>query len=142
LKKLLAEVGVGLKAAPIEAKGTTVSMSVTVKVDVQTFAKASVEGVAAVREAANRITSSNNLKQMTLAMHEKADNEGALPADAISPRDGKPLLSWRVAILPYVEANDLYKQFHLDEPWDSDHNKKLIPKMPKFYVLPGVEPVE
>jgi hypothetical protein len=142
VQKLLTELGVGLKAAPIEAKGTTVSMSVTVKVDVETFAKATAEGVAAVRGAANRLTSGNNLKQMTLAMHEKADNDGTLPADAIYSKDGKPLLSWRVAILPYIEANDLYKDFHLDEPWDSDHNKKLISKMPKVYVDPAAGPVE
>src|SRR5262249_40381611 len=43
---------------------------------------------------------------------------------------GKPLLSWRVAILPYLDQGALYKQFRLDEPWDSDHNKKLLAKMP------------
>jgi hypothetical protein len=42
-------------------------------------------------------------------------------------------LSWRVAILPYIEEVNLYRQFKLDEPWDSEHNKKLIPLMPKTY---------
>jgi len=46
---------------------------------------------------------------------------------------GKPLLSWRVAVLPYIEQDNLYKQFHLDEPWDSDHNKKLLERMPPLY---------
>jgi hypothetical protein len=142
LKKMLAELGVGLKSAPIEAKGTTVSMSLTVKVDTETFSKASVEAVTAVRGAANRIASSNNLKQMTLAMLNMNDSTGTMPPDAIYSKDGKPLLSWRVAILPYIEADDLYKEFHLDEPWDSDHNKKLIPKMPKIYVDPAAAPAE
>jgi hypothetical protein len=44
-----------------------------------------------------------------------------------------PLLSWRVAILPYIEQTTLYKQFKLDEPWDSEHNKKLLEIMPKVY---------
>src|SRR6202011_3192353 len=35
--------------------------------------------------------------------------------------------------LPYIEQNALYMQFKLDEPWDSPHNKKLIPMMPKIY---------
>src|SRR5262249_18283910 len=53
---------------------------------------------------------------------------------AIYSKDGNtPLLSWRVAILPYLEESDLYRQFHLDEPWDSPHNKKLIAQMPKVY---------
>ena len=56
------------------------------------------------------------------------------PPAAICDKDGKPLLSWRVAILPYLEQGDLYKQFHLDEPWDSPHNSSLIEKMPGTYM--------
>jgi hypothetical protein len=47
-----------------------------------------------------------------------------------------------VAILPFIEFDGLYKEFHLDEPWDSEHNKKLIAKMPKVYALTNVEPPE
>jgi prepilin-type processing-associated H-X9-DG protein len=46
-------------------------------------------------------------------------------------------LSWRVAILPFVEQQNLYQQFHLDEPWDSEHNKTLLAQMPKIYALPA-----
>jgi prepilin-type processing-associated H-X9-DG protein len=45
----------------------------------------------------------------------------------------KPLLSWRVAMLPFIEQDALYREFKLDEPWDSEHNKKLIEKMPKLF---------
>jgi hypothetical protein len=55
---------------------------------------------------------------------------------AFRDRDGNPGLSWRVAILKYIEQEALYKQFHLDEPWDSPHNKRLIPLMPKFFLRP------
>src|SRR5205823_10918869 len=48
-------------------------------------------------------------------------------------KQGKPLLSWRVHLLPFLEQDNLYKQFHLDEPWDSEHNKKLIARMPPVY---------
>ncbi|MCP2784480.1 DUF1559 domain-containing protein, partial [Salmonella enterica subsp. enterica serovar Typhimurium] len=51
--------------------------------------------------------------------------------------ENKPYLSWRVALLPYLEHDHVYKQFKLDEPWDSEHNKKLIPLMPKCYKVPG-----
>jgi DNA repair exonuclease SbcCD ATPase subunit len=50
---------------------------------------------------------------------------------------GKALLSWRVALLPFLAENDLYKQFKLDEPWDSPHNLKLLKKMPAVYAAPG-----
>jgi hypothetical protein len=50
---------------------------------------------------------------------------------------GKALLSWRVALLPYLGERELYGQFKLDEPWDSPHNKKLLKKIPHFYRPPG-----
>jgi hypothetical protein len=50
---------------------------------------------------------------------------------------GKALLSWRVALLPFLGEQQLYEQFKLDEPWDSPHNQKLLKKIPKFYIPPG-----
>lgn len=88
------------------------------------------------RGAAGQSQSMNNLKQIALAMHNFHDANGKFPAAAIQSKDGKPLLSWRVQILPYLEQDQLYKQFHLDEPWDSEHNRKLIDQMPKVYLDP------
>jgi hypothetical protein len=99
-----------------------------------------IPGIAKVRTSANRMQSSNNLKQIALAMHNYHDTYGHLPPAAILDKDGKPVLSWRVAILPFIEQEQLYKEFHLDEPWDSEHNKKLLPKMPRVYALVNVEP--
>ena len=45
-------------------------------------------------------------------------------------------MSWRVKILPYIDEAALYNEFHLDEPWDSDHNKPLLDKMPAVYKDP------
>jgi hypothetical protein len=50
---------------------------------------------------------------------------------------GKALLSWRVALLPYLGEDRLYRQFKLDEPWDSPHNRKLLARMPAVYAPPG-----
>lgn len=87
-----------------------------------------------VREAAQRAQSTNNLKQIGLAMYGYHDVYKAFPANAIYSPDGKtPLLSWRVAILPFLGDEALYREFKLDEPWDSVHNKKLIAKMPGIY---------
>ena len=77
-------------------------------------------------------TAENNLKQIGIAWHSYHDANNHFPCNEVT-KDGKPLLSWRVQLLPYLEADDLYKQFKLDEPWDSEHNKKLIDKMPKLY---------
>jgi hypothetical protein len=51
--------------------------------------------------------------------------------------DGIPLHSWRVLILPFIEEEPLYREFRLDEPWDSPHNLSLLPRMPTTYAAPG-----
>ena len=94
--------------------------------------------VQSVRAAARRTTSLNNLRQIGLACLNYESANMHFPTQANYDDDGKPLLSWRVHILPYIEQNNLYEQFHLDEPWDSDHNKKLIAKMPAAYESPAV----
>ena len=74
----------------------------------------------------------NNLKQILLAMHNYESAFGHLPAD-LDDKNGKPLLNWRVLILPYLEEEELYKKFALDEPWDGATNKPLIAKLPKIF---------
>jgi hypothetical protein len=70
-------------------------------------------------------------------MHIYHDIYAALPPPANYNKEGKPLLSWRVHVLPFIEQEHLYKQFKLDEPWDSEHNKKLIKEMPGIYRIPS-----
>jgi RNA polymerase sigma factor (sigma-70 family) len=82
---------------------------------------------------AARAKSRHNLLVLALAMHNFANADGRFPPAAIR-KDGKPLLSWRVAILPYIEQQRaLYEKFRLDEPWDSPHNKALLNQMPDVY---------
>jgi hypothetical protein len=75
----------------------------------------------------------NRLKGIGLAFHNHHDRENGLPTQAIYDDRGKPLLSWRVALLPYLEQKELFKQFRLDEPWDSPHNVTLLDQMPDVY---------
>jgi RNA polymerase sigma factor (sigma-70 family) len=85
--------------------------------------------------ASAQMRNSNNLKQIALAfMNYSSTYNGTLPAAAICDEDGKPLLSWRVAILPYLGEEALYREFKLNEPWDSEHNKQLLARrMPVPY---------
>ncbi len=96
--------------------------------------------VQAAREAARRMQSSNNLKQIALAMHVYHDVHKTFPPRANVSSDGKPLLSWRVHILPFLEQEALYREFKLDEPWDSEHNRQLIERMPAVYRNPSARP--
>jgi hypothetical protein len=76
------------------------------------------------------------LKQIGVAFHNHESANQTFPAGVVGP-DGNLGLSWRVALLPYLEQGELYKQFKLNEPWDSEHNKKLLPKMPAVFAHPA-----
>lgn len=90
------------------------------------------------REAAMRMHCTNNLKQIALATWNYADaNDGALPAAYTVDEDGKPLHSWRVALLPYLEESALYEQIRLDEPWDSEWNSQFHDQMPAVFACPA-----
>ncbi|MCC6493377.1 MAG: DUF1559 domain-containing protein [Pirellulales bacterium] len=93
--------------------------------------------VQAAREAARRSVAQNNMNRIMLALHAYHAAQKKFPTQANYDAQGKPLLSWRVHILPYLDQDALYRQFHLDEPWDSDHNKQLIAQMPEVYVEPS-----
>ncbi len=98
---------------------------------------ATQRAIGKTRESAARVRSMNNLKQLALAMWNwNSTFSGHFPAAAIHGKDGKPLLSWRVKVLPFLEQEPLYRQFRLDEPWDSPHNKALIAKMPAVFQSP------
>ena len=81
-----------------------------------------------------RAESRGNLQALGLALinfaHDR--NPSLLPAAAIR-KDGKPLLSWRVSLLPLLGERALHAKFHLDEPWDSPNNKALLDRMPAVY---------
>jgi Protein of unknown function (DUF1559) len=85
----------------------------------------------------DRAKSFENLKELGLACHAYHDVNRELPPAAIMSKDGKALLSWRVLLLPFVNEGKLFREFKLDEPWDSPHNKKLLARMPAVYAPPG-----
>jgi hypothetical protein len=93
--------------------------------------------VGSSRERSFREEAGGNLQRLAIAMWEHHDTQGRMPAATIRSRQGEPLLSWRVAILPYLGEEALYRRFHLEEPWNSPHNIRLLPRMPAVYALPG-----
>jgi len=90
-----------------------------------------------VFETRNRTQSMQNLQKTALAMMQYHDDYARFPPTVVSTRDGKPLHSWRVMLLPYLGQKKLFDQFKLDEPWDSPANKPLLALMPPVYTPPG-----
>jgi uncharacterized protein (TIGR03067 family) len=134
----LAETGAGSNRPQEFAADKGMKQIVFVLEQIQTARQIAQEKIDAI-EVGDRRRSANHLSQIGRAMHLHHDSMKHLPAHAIYSKDGKtPLLSWRVALLPYIQEGALYREFKLDEPWDSEHNKKLIAKMPKVYEPVGL----
>jgi hypothetical protein len=83
--------------------------------------------------AAGRTWYGDHLHEIALAMHNFHGRYQTFPAIGSFDKNGRPLLSWRVLILPWLNQEELFKKFHLDEPWDSEHNKALLPLIPEVY---------
>lgn len=107
---------------------------VTVRLDADRI-DANLPAAAAAARAAANARSLRNMRQIGIAIHNYYSHHERFPAD-ITDKSGKPILSWRVAVLPYMNTGDLYQQIRMDEPWDSEHNKSLLEKIPTTFVSP------
>ncbi|MDR2706612.1 MAG: DUF1559 domain-containing protein [Planctomycetaceae bacterium] len=93
--------------------------------------------VQAARQTAKRTRCLNNLRMIILAFHNYHDARNTFPPLYTVDKDGKPLHSWRVLILPYLEQAVLYQKIRLDEPWDSEHNKQFHNAVIDVYRCPN-----
>lgn len=98
--------------------------------------------VQSARTAARAMQSSNNLKQIALALHNYHDTHGTFPPAYLADENGQPMHSWRVLILPYVEAQHVYRQYDFDQPWDSPANLQVAEMMPAVYASPFLDAAE
>lgn len=92
--------------------------------------------VNAAREAARRQTCQSNLRQIGLAIQNYHDDQGCLPPAYIADASGKPIHSWRVLLLPYLDE-DLAALYDFNEPWDSEKNMKVAGRMPSVFRCPS-----
>lgn len=125
-----------------KGKGMAISGLILASLSLVLWGVGASIAVPILRERAVSLQSQNNLRQIGVAMHAYHDSHMKFPQAAIFSKEGQPLLSWRVAILPYLEQNVLYKQFKLDEPWDSPHNFRLLEQMPRLYKHPDASEKE
>lgn len=130
-----------LKKGKVQTEGSSVTYASKLDIDVaETAVTVVTPAVFAAREAAKRAQAMNNMKQIMLAMHNYLDVHGHFPPPIVMGPDGKTPHSWRVEILPYVEQTQLYQQYKMDEPWDSENNKKVLAQMPIVLCDPSVDP--
>jgi RNA polymerase sigma factor (sigma-70 family) len=105
----------------------------------KSHAHAGEPGAQEAREAHDpaRDMSMNHIKTIMLAFHNFHSVNGHFPPKAILGADGEPKLSWRVVLLPFLDQQALFQEFHLDESWESPHNKALIARMPEVFTTPS-----
>ncbi len=89
------------------------------------------------REAARRSSCKCNLKQLGLALHNYHEANGCFPPAYVTDGKGRPMHSWRVLILPYIDQAALYAKYKFDEPWDGPHNIRLLDEIPPIYKCPS-----
>lgn len=87
----------------------------------------------AAHQSAHNMVTENSMKQLGLACHLFHDKFGSFPPVASFDDQGNKMLSWRVYVLPFIDQSELYEKFHLDEPWDSPHNRELIKEIPHTF---------
>jgi hypothetical protein len=122
-----------------EVDGVTLKAGTRARLDPLVLAEVVVQAVPRPGRTRARTPFAQNLKQIVRAMHKYHDTYKCLPPAAVYDKSGKPLFSWRVSILPFLDQAALFGQFHPDEPWDSEHNIKLLDKIPVVYRTPGDE---
>jgi hypothetical protein len=86
-----------------------------------------------IRDGEGWTHSANSIHQIGLALRNYHKDTGHLPQAVVRGKDGTPLYSWRVLILPYLDDDPLLQRFHLDEPWGSEHNGKLLTPTPRCF---------
>src|SRR5262245_47922355 len=92
--------------------------------------------VQTARGAAQRSQCANNIKQIALALLNYHDTRRTYPPAYILNAAGKPMHSWRVMILPFLEETVLYQNYNMNEPWDGPNNSKLAVQIPNAYRCP------
>lgn len=96
-------------------------------------------GVKEAREAARRSQCKGHLKGIGLALHNYHEMYQAFPPAYTVDEHGKPLHSWRVLILPYLDQQALYAMIDLSQPWDHPSNAAAARAIPNIYRCPSAE---
>jgi hypothetical protein len=122
--------------APIARRGIGVTTLMVVVLVVGGMVGLMGRAVNQAREAA-RASQCFGIKQVALALHNYHDAYGSFPPAYVADGTGKPMHSWRVLILPFLEYSSLYNSYRMDEPWDGPNNRKLLDQRPPVYQCPS-----
>lgn len=92
--------------------------------------------IPAERQVGRRTQCKNYLKQIGIALANYHDDYKSFPPAFVADPGGRPMHSWRVLLLPYLDQKELYRQYRFDEPWDGPNNSKLADQVSECYRCP------
>jgi len=124
-----------IKNADVSGEGRFLTLTAPLG-DVAAIVQTVVPPIQAARDAAKRVQSKNNLREIALALLNYKSEHGHFPPSVLYDKNTGTPYSWRVAILPYMEQNEIYKQYRFNEPWDSKNNKKVLESRPMQLLSP------
>jgi len=133
-------VGLAVYVYNVKSLSSLVYLALVVLFLLMCLAALLMPGVSTARESARRATCANNMKQIVQALQAYRQANGCFPPAYIADKNGKPMHSWRVLILPYLDRPDLYKAYDFSEPWDGPKNKRLLAMCPRIYLCPSDPP--
>jgi serine/threonine protein kinase len=131
--KLMDRLWTAVEHSKIEQEDTLLRLNSTFVNNQEEWERVGTEAAGQILDVPALSQSENNLHQLVQAMNHYYEQHGTYPPQAVYSKEGTPLLSWRVLLLPYLDQNDLFKQFRLDEPWNGPNNGKLLDKMPLVF---------
>jgi hypothetical protein len=92
--------------------------------------------VSTPRWVARRSMCKNNLKQIGIGLHNYLEEYKTFPPAMMTDENGRPMHSWRVLLLPYLDQQIAYDRYDFNEPWDGPHNRKLLSEVPQVFACP------
>jgi hypothetical protein len=141
MSRLVSQIELGMRSAAVRRQDNEVHVLIHIPIDLPAEGAALVKaGVEDMASMAVRFQCANQLRQIAIAMHNYQKDHGHLPPAVVCSKEGRPLYSWRVLLLPYLGQEKLYRQFNLNERWDSEQNQKLLDKMPPVLRRPEIDP--
>ncbi len=96
--------------------------------------------VGGARQAAQRMSRSNNIKEIGLGMHNYHAAYNQLPHTVNQNSNGKERTGWRVTLSPFVEGQTIYEQYDEEQAWNSATNEPLSIMPPRAFQAVNGEP--
>lgn len=123
-----------IESAKVKRDGKRLNINTSFKPDLKAFTDLADE----IDAASLRVEGMNNMRQLGLALLNYESAHGELPKATMTHESGNEY-SWRIAILPFMEENEMYERYRFDEPWNSKHNREVTSEIPAAFKHPSNE---